>query len=151
MHNYIDTRTIVRSDNDPLFYKIPGFPGYEATKNGYVRSFKNKRNIYPYGYIIKCYEPTGRAFFRITNQNNQVVEITYQEILALIAAEPGHPYYEITFNNSRNKRMGIRCEEVKVGKLVKNHRPVRKDGQDVYLSDLFSSDAEFNKWKYEGD
>ena len=147
MTNRPDVRLIVKSENDPLFYTIPGFPGYEATKNGYIRSFKNDRKNYPYGYLLNCCD-NGDTHFKLTNRNNQVVKISYQEILVLIAAESGHSYLEIPFNVSRNKRMGIHFEEMSVGEVVKQPRPMRKDNQKLYISDLFTSDSKLNSWNY---
>ena len=148
MSDRIDTRVIVKSDTDPLFYKIPGFPGYEATTNGYVRSFKNERSKYPYGYLLNCCD-NSNTHFKLTNRNNQVVKISYQEILVLINSEIGHPYYEVNMNASRNKRMGIHVEEVSVGTVVKNPKPIRKNNEAVYISDLFTNNSAMSNWSYQ--
>ena len=148
MRQAIDTRVIVKSDNDPLFFTIPGFPGYEATRNGYIRSFKNGRDKYPYGYIIKCCDKANTSF-KITDRNNQLIKISYRQILSLIENETGHPYYETPWNVSRNKRMGIDTSGgTTVGAVVKRPKPVRKNNESVYISDLFTSDSKLNNWSY---
>jgi hypothetical protein len=150
MNTKIDTRVILKADDDPLFYTIPGFPGYEATKNGYIRSFKNMRDQYPYGYIIRCCDKANTKF-KITNRNNQLVSISYAEILSLIESQTGHPYYETPWNVSRNKRMGIHQGEETPGKVIRNPKPVRKNNEAVYLSDLFAKDSYLNSWSYSED
>lgn len=113
------------SDPTIMWFRIPGFPGYEISSNGFVRSFKQRKK-YKYGNLIKC----NKDKFILSNDNNQRIELSAKEIWTIIYAS-GNPIPIHTWeveNKSRNPRMTILPdEETEVGKLIKKPKPVRDE------------------------
>ena len=69
--------------NSPMiiWYRIPGFPGYEiSTPMNYIRSFKSRKK-YPYGTLVKW---TKDGTVTLTNNNNQRVKLRYEDIMKLV-------------------------------------------------------------------
>ena len=93
-------------DESILWYKIPGFPSYEISNNGYLRSFKSAYK-YPYGTILNYYHKNGN-YFILTDKNNSRYKLTVDDIWNIInkstEKEPPVFGYQVMVINPRNQR-----------------------------------------------
>lgn len=131
--------------NDPniLWYIIPGFPGYQISTNGYLRSFKSAKK-YPFGIILEYYHKDGR-YFNLSDQNNSRYKLTVEDIWFIINKTDirGTFGYDVSMFRARNSRMGVIPNKPNEdphleSKRVKSHktRPIRMDGINRDYRDL---------------
>ena len=94
-------------NDDQLWYEIPGFPSYQFSYNGYIRSFKS-RKVYPYGILLEFKHTSNGDMFTLTDKDNFVRSISFAEVKGLVDnAKPYlHPYhtFEVPFRTARNIR-----------------------------------------------
>lgn len=104
-------------DSRILWFRIPGFPGYEISNtHHYVRSFKSRKR-YPYGTLVQ-WAGKNRDYIVLTNSNNQRVKLTLDDILKLTHGQIGYKTFEVQ-NTSRNPLCGIDTNATsEVGKIV---------------------------------
>ena len=104
-------------DPNILWYRIPGFPGYEICKTTYmVRSFKSRKK-YPYGTLVKWNK---NQTITLTNHNNQRVNLTFDDIIRIVDEAKELPNKTIEVQGtSRNPLSCIDTNAVTtVGKIV---------------------------------
>lgn len=72
-----------------MWYRIPGYNGYEYNfDNKVVRSLKNFK-VNPMGKLIKKYEDDyGNHYYKMSNMQNEVEKVYIDEIEALIKNDP---------------------------------------------------------------
>ena len=115
------------NDTSIIWYRIPGFPGYEITDiNGstLIRSFKQRKK-YAFGTVVK----PNNGFWTISNSNNQRVKISYNELWNLVKSNTLNTCYTYQVQDtSRNPRCGIdRDAVVEVGKVVQKPKLVTNE------------------------
>lgn len=124
-------------DSTPIWYDIPGFPGYQVSflYGTYVRSFKRYK-VYPFGTLIK-YNTTNNCY-TLTNDNNQSIKLSIQEIHELVNDNKIIPVAtNCVITKGRNNRMSIIPDaNTSVGKIVSKPRELRKDGEKLSFADF---------------
>lgn len=132
--------------NDPtiIWYRIPGFPGYEICRsNYYVRSFKSRKK-YPFGTLVKWNKDNT---ITLTNRNNQRVKLTMEQIEQLLKENKPTSCKTIEVQNtSRNPLCGIDTNaETLVGTIVA--KPKVQTSEDRKIVDFSSiPDIDLNKF-----
>lgn len=122
-------------DNDnQLWYKIPGFNGYEISDHGNVRSMKNF-NVYPWGNLVRI---TRTGYCQLsTNQNMRVtVHVTDLWIMAMEFFNVVHPadyphHTDYVVHSSRNKRCFIDFEKVQIANVPKSKKPRKVNKENL--------------------
>lgn len=95
-------------NDDQLWYDIPGFPSYQFSYKGYIRSFKS-RGVYPYGILLEFKHTSKGDMFTLTDRDNFVRSVSFDEIKSLVdsARHQLHPYHTFEtprYNTARNIR-----------------------------------------------
>lgn len=95
-------------DDQQLWYDIPGFPSYQFSYNGYIRSFKIQGTIYPYGYLLSFRRTSEGDMFTMTDRDNFVRLISFEELKNLVDCAKPYLHCYHTFEDphviSRNIR-----------------------------------------------
>jgi len=104
------------NDSSIVWFRIPGFPGYEISNNNYVRSFKSRKK-FPLGSLVK-WDKTGHVI--MSDHNNKRVKLDLKEIWSIVDSQPRIMCKTIEVQNtSRNPYCGIdTTAPVEVGKVV---------------------------------
>ena len=129
-------------DSNMLWFRIPGFPGYEISNTNYIRSFKSRKK-YPYGTMVKW----NKEGIILSNRNNQRVKLTLQEIWSVVKSEPERicHTWEVQ-NTSRNPMAGIDTEaEVAIGDLVQKPK-VRNSEEHKFVDFSNLPDIDLNNF-----
>ena len=144
MKRVFPTETVVNiNDNNILWYIIPGFPGYQISTNGYLRSFK-MANKYPFGIILEYYHKDGQ-YFNLSDQNNNRYKLTVEDIWFIVnkSNNRGMFGYDVSGFKARNSRMGVipnkpNDDKYLESKRIKSHktRPIRINGVNRDYRDL---------------
>lgn len=129
-------------DSNIIWFRIPGFPGYEISNTNYVRSFKSRKK-YPYGTLVKW----SKGNIILSNRNNQRVKLTLEEIWSIIKSEPDCKCHTWEVQNtSRNPMAGIDTEaEVTVGDLVQKPK-VRNSEEHKFVDFSNLPDIDLNNF-----
>lgn len=121
---------------DHIWYDIPGFPSYQYTPSGYVRSFKSRKK-FPFGQILMFKHTVNSGdVFTLSDYNNIVRELSFDKIKSIVESQKEnlHPYhtYEVPYTCARNKRAFIATgSNSGNGKIVKKPKPVYIKGEEV--------------------
>ena len=106
----VDVRDVFDENDNQLWYNIKGFPGYQISTKGYIRSFKKKHKS-PYGSILTGRKTSNGLVYNLTDKNNFIRTVGIKEIESIVRGDKNkEPYY--TFDNleydssllSRNQR-----------------------------------------------
>lgn len=148
MSKVFPTESVVNIyDRNILWYSIPGFPGYQISTNGYLRSFKSAKK-YPYGIILEYYHKDGQ-YFNISDVNNSRYKLSIEDIWFIVnkTDDSGTFGYDVSASKTRNSRMGVIPNKPNddphlESKRVKSHktRAIRKDGVNMDYRDLSHPD-----------
>ena len=128
MKRIFPTETVVNIyDPNILWYIIPGFPGYQISTNGYLRSFKSARK-YPFGIILEYYHKDGQ-YFNLSDQNNGRYKLSIDDIWNIINKTDirGTFGYDTSASQPRNSRMRVipnkpNEDEYLESKRIKSHK-----------------------------
>ena len=113
------------------WYTIRDFNGYEWCPTlEMLRSLKSSK-AHPYGVLVK--EKNNK--YEITNNNNQRVKISKNDLIMRVNFSFGHYTWEVNNTHPRNFRMGIlpQAEVDKDTTLISKPRPIKKGNQDKNL------------------
>lgn len=110
-------------DTNILWFRIPGFPGYEISNVNLVRSFKSRKK-HPFGTLVKW----DKNSITLSNNNNIRVKLTLKEIWDTVNSQSITPVHTTEVQNtSRNPMCCIDTNaEVKVGKVTAKPKIVSK-------------------------
>lgn len=136
----IDVLEVFGEYDDQLWFDIPGFPAYQLSNKGYVRSFKKKYK-HPYGTILTPRNTKSNGIvFELTDKNNISRRIGLSEIERI--ADRSEAYYTNEVNmydpnqSARNKRAFINFNNKSLdeipGKIVRKPKPIRKEDCEIY-------------------
>ena len=112
-------------DKNIIWFRIPGYPGYEISNTNYIRSFKSRKK-YPYGTLVK-WDKKGNVI--ISNSNNIRVKLSIEEIWSIVKHNPEVIVNTIdTQNTSRNPFCTVNTNaEVEVGKVAAKPKVTTKE------------------------
>ena len=127
-----------------IWYDIPGFPSYQYTASGYIRSFKSRRK-FPIGQVLMFRHTTNGDVFTLSDRNNIVRELTFDKVKEIVESQiefliPYHTY-EVPLGKARNIRAFIdpRAVSQAKGKVVKKPKPVFKNGEEASYAPHFTT------------
>ena len=88
---YTPVEEALPCDMNRIWYQIPGFPGYELSSDGFLRSMKHFKR-YPYGLLLQpsISKRTKKVKYTLTNYMNVRQTLGLDEILALIKNGSGY-------------------------------------------------------------
>lgn len=123
---------------DHIWYDIPGFPSYQYSPSGYIRSFKSKKK-FPFGQLLMFRHTVNNGdVFNLSDKNNIVRELSFDKIKGIVESQKDilRPYhtFEVPYTCARNKRAFINTGETEGnGKIVKKPKPKLKDGLETFM------------------
>ncbi len=121
---------------DYIWYDIPGFPSYQYSPSGYIRSFKSRRK-FPCGQILMFKHTVNNGdVFTLSDYNNIVRELSFDKIKEIVESQKEflHPYhtYEVPRARARNQRAFIDSRTIDAnGKIVRKPKPKIINGQEA--------------------
>lgn len=128
-------------DSNILWFRIPGFPGYEISNNNYVRSFKSRKK-YPFGTLVKW---DNKGNISLTNHNNQRVKLSLSDIWETVKSEPdviSHTW-EVQ-STARNPKSCVDTEaEAEVGSIIRKPK-VRNSEEHEFVDFSNLPDIDLN-------
>ena len=131
------------SDPSVIWFRIPGFPGYEISNTNYIRSFKSRKK-YPYGTLVKHDK---NNYVIITNSNNQRIKLNFGDIWSRVNSEPhikSHTW-EVQ-GTSRNQMACVDTEaESEIGTIVGKPK-VRNSKEHEFVDFSNIPDIDLNKF-----
>ena len=128
---------------DHLWYDIPGFPSYQYSPSGYIRSFKSRKK-FPCGQILMFRHTVNSGdVFTLSDYNNIVRELSFDKIKEIVEGQKEflHPYhtYEVPRARARNQRAFIDTRAMDAeGKVVKKPKPIYRKGEEVTITPTFN-------------
>ena len=127
---------VFNRDDDQIWYDIPGFPSYQYSSKGYVRSFKS-RNKFPFGQVLGFRHTSNGDMFNLTDRNNVLRILSFDQIKAIV--EPtigkvkGYGTFEVPAGKARNSRYFIdqTIDTTIAGKVTKTPKKVKKEAASM--------------------
>lgn len=133
----IAVQTVFDIDTDTqLWWRIPGFNGYEMSDYGYIRSMKYFQRL-PFGMLIKF---DNNEYYTLSDDNNDRIKVHRMDLWDLVVTNPyTEPGYPRSTNQtdcySRNRRMFLADQDLPLygtrgyGKNIKRGNVKRKHVQ----------------------
>lgn len=127
---------VFRRDDDQIWYDIPGFPSYQYSAKGYIRSFKSRKK-FPFGQILGFKHTSNGDMFQLSDRNNVSRSLSFDQIKAIV--EPtigkvkGYGTFEVPAGKARNSRYFIdqTIDNSLPGKVTKKPRRVKKESASM--------------------
>lgn len=130
----VDIREIFPDNDNTLWYDIPGYPSYQLSNTGYVRSYKQLKQ-HPFG-ILKS--PDKYGCYTLTDNNNVTCKLDLSELKSLVnncKDLRGYTTYckeSCCRGRGRNQRYFIDFGNMNKRNAVKKPKPIRKEECSIF-------------------
>lgn len=127
---------VFKRDDDQIWYDIPGFPSYQYSSKGYIRSFKS-RNRFPFGQVLGFRHTRNGDMFQLTDRNNAIRTLSFNQIKAIVEPTIGkvkaYGTFEVPAGKARNSRYFIdqTIDTTIAGKVTKKPKIVKKEAASM--------------------